>query len=653
MTNDFFDALRRYCFVEGEDFIIKNKSRDMHDILNNFNDYIKNDFFDFKLIAESYQDNAYLPKNFIVEWTESRFIILQKEKNKIVNLSTSDVVTHDELLSKKVFFLAKELKKIDDEDIYHAIKKMTPKSGYLSLGLIVFALMTPLYSNLFNTRLIYSDSYHSIFFVTGIFIIFTIFELVLKGIIYDKTSQQVKNNNIKCNAFYLQILKLSNCRGAAVKIRTVDSSVVALWESYPLISVDVSLAFLFLMCLFLMMGGYAFPLLFYYVILTFLCVYIRFSAYKKTLQTNAASYEKMTTLISLEEKRKELKFLRNSFFEKLLMDKANKDEYTKMEMNIDNHHWSEMIKANSFISMIVMFISSYFAVVNGVLTTASIIAIMIINSRLSGSLVSGVNRMYMSKLHMFHIKSSLTGLLKDRDTNISHDGIVIPALERFTVENLTISLADRKLVENLSFSATPGDIIGIIGRSGCGKTSLINVLSNITNNYTGSIKLNDVDITHISETYIQNCIAYHSTNSSFIKGTMRDNFTLYGVLDEGDIIKILKLCCESLVLSKENIDEKFVDELNLSNGERQKILLCLSLYKKAQIIFMDESTSFLSSSDAIAFLQKIKNLYAGAVVIFATHDVSLRKLFSRTIELSNSGVVMKNDTVINIPFMKV
>ncbi|HFW0070803.1 TPA: type I secretion protein, partial [Salmonella enterica subsp. enterica serovar Orientalis] len=223
-------------------------------------------------------------------------------------------------------------------------------------------------------------------FVTGIFIIFVLFELILKGMIYDKTSAHIRVNNIKCNALYLHALKASNCRNAAVKIRTIESSVASLWESYPLISVDLSLAFLFLIGLFVMMGSYAFPLLIYYTGLTFVCVYIRFSAYKKTLQMNTVSYEKMSTLISLEEKRKELKFLRGTFFEKLLMDKTHRDEYTKMEMNIENHHWAEMIKANTFLSMIVMFMSSYFAVVNGVLMTASIIAIMIINSRLSGAL---------------------------------------------------------------------------------------------------------------------------------------------------------------------------------------------------------------------------------------------------------------------------
>lgn len=653
MNNTFFDIIRKYCLVEDIDFVFKNKSKDMCDVLLNFNDYVNNKFFDYKIHTASAYDYVHLPKTFIVEWAESYFLILQKEKNKIINLTSTEIVTQDDLLSKRIFYLSKELKDIDADGIFDALKKMTPRASYFSLGLIFFALMTPLYSNLFNTRLIYSNSYHSVFFVTGIFIIFVIFELIVKSIIYDRTAVQVRSNNIKCNAFFIYALKVSNCRNAAVKIRTIESSVVSLWESYPLISVDLSLAFLFVVCLFLMMGVYAFPLLIYYIALTFLCVYIRFAAYKKTLQTNNASYEKMSTLISLEEKRKELKFLRGTFFEKILMDKTNRDEYTKMEMNIENHHWAEMIKANSFISMIVMFISSYFAVINDTLMTASIIAIMIINSRLSGALVGGINKLYLSRLHMFHIKNSLSELLKDKDTFVSHSGIYISRIQQLSVEKLSISFAERKLIDRLSFTAAPGDFIGIVGVSGSGKSSLIKALSNSTNCYSGAVKLNNIDITHISEEYIQNCIAYHSTNSTFIKGTLRENFMIYSVVDDKDIIKILTLCCKNLVLSKENIDEKFVDELNLSNGEKQKILLCLALFKKPEIVFLDESTSYLSTADALAFLESIKNLYSDSIVVFATHDLSLQRLFTRKIELSHEKLsVVNNSTTINIPQMK-
>ncbi|EAC0925062.1 ATP-binding cassette domain-containing protein [Salmonella enterica subsp. enterica] len=54
--------------------------------------------------------------------------------------------------------------------------------------------------------------------------------------------------------------------------------------------------------------------------------------------------------------------------------------------------------------------------------------------------------------------------------------------------------------------------MGIIGTSGSGKSSLIKALSNSSRYYTGTVKLNNVDITHITEDDIQNCLAYHSTN---------------------------------------------------------------------------------------------------------------------------------------------
>ncbi|ACY83169.1 putative type I secretion protein [Edwardsiella piscicida] len=653
MKNNFFDIMRKYCFIEGERFNTKNKSTEMQDVIININEYIVNYFFEFTVTSVSYQNNMSLPKTFVVEWGESNYIILQRESNRLINLTSSITIANDDLINKRVFFLSKELKKIDDNDAFSAIKKMTPRASYFSLGLIFFALITPLYSNLFNTRLIYSDSYNSIFFVTGVFILFVILELLLKSIVYAKTAQQVKTNNITCNAFYLYLLKLSNCRNAAVKIRTIDSSATALWESYPLIPVDFSLALLFLVCLFSMMSIYAFPLFIYYIILTFLCVYVRFSAYKKTLQTNTSSYEKMSTLISLEEKRKELKFLRGNFCEKLLMDKTTKDEYTKMEMNIDNHHWAELIKSNSFVSMVVMFICSYFAVVNGALTTASIIAIMIINSRLSGALVGGINKMYLSKLHAFHIKSSLGELLKDRDQCISHNGIAISHIENFSVSHLTIPFLDSALVNGLSLSAVPGDIIGITGASGTGKSSLIKALSNSFNDYSGTIKLNNVDIKNVSADYINNCISYHSTNSRFIKGTLRENFMVYGIVNDQDIIDILSLCCKKLTLSRENIDEKYVDELNLSNGERQKVLLCMALFKKPEVIFLDESTSFLSSADAITFLEEIKSCYAHAIVFFATHDIALKNMFTQIVTLPYGEVMSHNDSVINIPMLKI
>lgn len=79
-------------------------------------------------------------------------------------------------------------------------------------------------------------------------------------------------------------------------------------------------------------------------------------------------------------------------------------------------------------------------------------------------------------------------------------------------EELPIAFAERTLIEQLSFTAVPGEFMGIIGTSGSGKSSLIKALSNSSHCYTGTVKLNNVDITPISEDDIQSCLAYHSGN---------------------------------------------------------------------------------------------------------------------------------------------
>ncbi|EAS9204222.1 ATP-binding cassette domain-containing protein [Salmonella enterica] len=97
---------------------------------------------------------------------------------------------------------------------------------------------------------------------------------------------------------------------------------------------------------------------------------------------------------------------------------------------------------------------------------------------------------------------------------IDTGGVELIVSQPIDSEELPIAFAERTLIEQLSFIVVPGDFMGIIGTSGSGKSSLIKALSNSSHYYTGTVKLNNVDITPISEDDIQNCLAYHSGNIS-------------------------------------------------------------------------------------------------------------------------------------------
>ncbi|ECL0732620.1 ATP-binding cassette domain-containing protein, partial [Salmonella enterica] len=135
---------------------------------------------------------------------------------------------------------------------------------------------------------------------------------------------------------------------------------------------------------------------------------------------------------------------------------------------------------------------------------------MIINSRLSGSIVGAVNKIYLTKIHSFHIQSSLRELFKDSDRDITSDGIVLSSITKVSLNSLSISKNGVTLLNNLNVTIVPGGFVGIVGRSGTGKSSLIKALSGIVTDCSGTIKINNININDLSEKVFQNKIMYHS-----------------------------------------------------------------------------------------------------------------------------------------------
>ncbi|HAN6144112.1 TPA: ATP-binding cassette domain-containing protein, partial [Escherichia coli] len=155
----------------------------------------------------------------------------------------------------------------------------------------------------------------------------------------------------------------------------------------------------------------------------------------------------------------------------------------------------------------------------------------------------------------------------------------------------------------------------------------------------GEIKVNNIHLTELDQLFIQNKFTYHSSDSRFIRGSLIDNFKMRGVDDNELIISIIRKCCPKLIISKENLSDKDAEDLLLSNGEKQKILLEMALSKKPDIIFLDESTSYLPSNEAFNVINDIKRRFPEAILIISTHDSSLLTLCNHTITLGKKSIM--------------
>ncbi|ETT06663.1 hypothetical protein [Providencia alcalifaciens] len=153
----------------GEKINLKNKPYEQSNILKNINSFIDNDFFTYQYSSIIYSKNENLPQLFIMELKDSEYILIKNQVGILSNLTNNVIVTKELLESKNLFFFRGIPKDLAEDSMFNSLVKLTPKSALFSLPLILFALLLPLYSNLFNSRLVYSESISSLLYISFIF----------------------------------------------------------------------------------------------------------------------------------------------------------------------------------------------------------------------------------------------------------------------------------------------------------------------------------------------------------------------------------------------------------------------------------------------------------------------------------------------------
>ncbi|EKC7222008.1 ATP-binding cassette domain-containing protein [Salmonella enterica] len=651
-----FQSLKIYFSREGIGFNDSDARVDCSQslILKNINNFLPESVYFWVVHDFIYEEGMYLPLNFIVESMPGDFSVIDSSNGSLIKISKNGIENYNASLNgRRVIYFQKKISERPVSEISQLLERMAPKTGYISAFFIVFAVMSPLYSNIFNTRLVYSDAFNSVLFISVIFIAFLLLEVVLRHHLHGITVRKIRANNIFLNDYFVGLLKVSKCRDVSIKIRMVDLSSGALWTEKPLLVMDFIILMLFSIAVILMLGLYSIPLFVYYVIYALLCLQIRFKNYKNTCADMEYSSEKNAVFHLLEINKLIISFYNRTSLLDYVRKQIIKEEDNKIKININNHHWGELIKANSFISMIIMYFSCYFSVSNGEVGVGSIIAIMIINSRLSASITSIAARYFSLKIYRDHVLSSLSACYKDLNRG---NKLYIDNVNDVIIKNLSCSLSGRLLINNMSLTFNPGDVVGVYGRSGSGKTTLLKIISGFIDDYSGEVTISGVSVNELSRDFFSDYTSFYSS-SSFIKGTLRDNFLSNGVKDTNKINEIMMSSIKNCTINSTLYDGVEANDTGFSNGEKQKIQLGMMIKENSKIIFLDEPTSFLPADDGYRVVSEIINKNRGAIIFIATHDSSLMNLMTRKINLDVSDDSLsvnhnKNRATINVGFLR-
>jgi len=214
------------------------------------------------------------------------------------------------------------------------------------------------------------------------------------------------------------------------------------------------------------------------------------------------------------------------------------------------------------------------------------------------------------------------------------------------LKNISLSYTedDKLVLDNLSININSGESIAIVGKSGAGKTSLVDVLLGVVIPQNGIVTISGMSPTEAINKW-PGAIAYVPQEIQIINGTIRENICLGYKLNEipDEIIwKALRIAqAENLVTSLNNgLDTYIGDNGNkLSGGERQRIGICRAIITKPKLLVMDEATSSLDSQTEQAMSSALFELKKETTLILIAHRLSSAKNMDKLIYLDSGKII--------------
>lgn len=225
----------------------------------------------------------------------------------------------------------------------------------------------------------------------------------------------------------------------------------------------------------------------------------------------------------------------------------------------------------------------------------------------------------------------------------------IDVVKNFNInfENVSFSYDGSKtILNNINIALPSKGLFTLVGKSGCGKSTIASILIGKLKNYTGYIKLGNSELSDISENELVNIVTYIPHNSYIFKGTVeynlkmgKNNATKEEMLNALNKVNLLDF------INSENGLETAVTEQgnNLSGGQRQRLAIARALLHNTPIYIFDESTSNIDLESEEDIMNVIYELSKEKLVIMISHRLA-NAINSNNIYVINNGTVVENGT---------
>jgi ATP-binding cassette subfamily B protein len=267
-------------------------------------------------------------------------------------------------------------------------------------------------------------------------------------------------------------------------------------------------------------------------------------------------------------------------------------------------------------------------VFDGSLSMGALIAFNMVAGRVSGPLVQMVALINEYQQTALAVKMLGTVMQHPPERDPTRTGLAPQITGKLEFDSVTFRYhgAAAPALDRVSFTVQPGQVIGIVGRSGSGKTTVTRLIQAVQSAQDGAIRLDGIDIRHIDLPHLRRSIGVVLQENFLFRGTIKENIAAaapHAAL--GDIIEAARMAgADEFIERLPHSYDTFVEEngANFSGGQRQRVAIARSLLVRPRLLIFDEATSALDPESEAIVQDHLTEIAHGRTLLIVSHRLT-------------------------------
>ncbi len=295
------------------------------------------------------------------------------------------------------------------------------------------------------------------------------------------------------------------------------------------------------------------------------------------------------------------------------------------------------------IGMLIVFTVGGWMVINRQITVGEVVAF----SSLMGMFLNPVNTLIASTDTFYAGRAALVSVFAIHDVFDTEESEHLPPVEvagTVALEDVTFEYKQgTPVLESVSFETKPGEQVALVGGSGAGKTTLVNLIMAFYRPTSGVVRIDGHDLRGVNLRRLREQIGVVSQDNVLLSGTIRSNI-LYGKLDatQAEIENAARMANahEFILATPDGYDSEIGDRgVRLSGGQKQRLAIARAILKDPRILILDEATSALDSESEKLVQDALDRLRRDRTSFIIAHRLSTVRNADRILVMRNGRIV--------------